>query len=144
MWVIFFTHNSQIIGQSSPKSSSQVLKRLWVGKKQPDLTQVFTFQLIGLALCGHTLFCGDKGKEKKKVGWRNALTFQHSPSRKGKVGFSNTCSVWSHPGAIAESSFWFFLLSLIYFTNYLLSTYHPNPCNNTAHHTKVSNDFKNS
>lgn len=35
------------------------------------------------------LFCGDKVRSRQER-WRNAFTFQHPPSTKGKVGFANT------------------------------------------------------
>lgn len=76
---------------------------------------MFIFQLVRFSLCG------DKGR-RSWGGWVSAGTFQHcSPG--GRVGLSNSCQVWSHPGVITELSFCSFFSAFfdyLNFTNYFI------------------------
>lgn len=115
-----------------------------LGKTTTRLTKVFTFQLVGLALCGHTDVCGDKEWSRRvRLGEEMLSHFNTLFQGKGKLAFSNTCQVWSDPGIITEPSFCSSLFSLIIFISLTINWAFSNPTLviSTTHGAK--NDFKN-
>lgn len=125
---VFFLHDCQSIRLFIPPPTPPTPKNYQftclgdcgLGKTTTRLTEVFTFQLVGLALCGHTDVCGDKERSRRVRPVEEMLSHfnTHFP-RKGKVGFFKYLPSVKQPRSNHRNFFLFFsvFLDYLYFTN---------------------------
>ena len=121
VWAVFFLHNSQIIRHLGPKNhQAGGLEDCGWKKNNNWINWVFIFQLVRFS---RLWFCGDKGRSRRGMLGEEVLSGFNTFSRRGRVGLSNSCQVWSHPRVITELSFHSFssvFFDYLNFTNYFI------------------------
>ena len=121
VWAVFFLHNSQIIRHLGPKNhQAGGLEDCGWKKNNNWINWVFIFQLVRFS---RLWFCGDKGRSQRGMLGEEVLSGFNTFSRRGRVGLSNSCQVWSHPRVITELSFRSFssvFFDYLNFTNYFI------------------------
>lgn len=126
-WYIFLQVQSGLssfyitlkVSEFSPKNHQDTgLEDCGWGKPITRLTKAFTFQRVGLAHCGHTAVCGDRGAKER--GWVRKCLHISTLSFKERESwlFKYLPSVKPSRSNHRTSLLFFVFLDNLYFTNY--------------------------